>query len=66
MEEDVRKEFEGTLRMNPVTGRVEPMFSDSERLVRYVKSFFICFPAFGVVFVVIVCFLNLTGVINAR
>ena len=65
-EEDIRKEFKGEMRINPVTGRIEPMFSDSERMVRYVKSFFICLPAFLVVFLVIVCFLNLTGIINAR
>jgi hypothetical protein len=53
------------MRINPVTGRVEPMFSDNERMVRYIKSFFICLPAFIFVFFVIVCFLNLTGVVNA-
>ena len=50
--------------MNPVTGRVEPMFSDRERFVRYVISFFICLPPFIFVFIVIVVFLNLTGIID--
>lgn len=54
------------MRINPVTGRVEPMFSDQERRQRYFKSFLICAPAFIVVLLVIVCFLNLTGVINAK
>jgi hypothetical protein len=65
MEEDVRKEFKGEMRINPITGRVEPMFGETERLLRYIKSFFICLPAFIVVFFVIVCFLNLTGIVNA-
>ena len=65
MEENIRKEFKGEMRINPVTGRIEPMFSNNERLIRYVKSFFICLPAFLFVFFVIVCFLNLTGIIDA-
>lgn len=52
--------------INPITGRVEPMFTTSQRLTRYVQSLFICLPFFIVVVFVVVCFLNLTGVVDAH
>jgi hypothetical protein len=60
----VRKEFEGTLQMNPVTDRLEPSFHFRERLIRYLRSFLICLPYFFVVVVFNIIFLNLTGVID--
>mmetsp|Transcript_47705 Transcript_47705/g.34956 ORF Transcript_47705/g.34956 Transcript_47705/m.34956 type:complete len:282 (-) Transcript_47705:210-1055(-) len=63
-EEDVRKEFKGELMVNPVTGKIEPMFTSMQRLRRYIESFFICLPFFLVVLFVMACFLNLTAVVN--
>lgn len=49
--------------MNPITEQIEPMFSSNDRLIRYIQSFFICLPFFLVVFFVLMCFLNLTGIV---
>ena len=35
-EDDVRKEFQGIQRVNPVTDKVEPMFTHKERVSRYI------------------------------
>lgn len=64
--EDVRKEFVGVYMINPITGRVEPMFTATQRLVRYVQSIFICLPFFLFVVFVVIIFLNLTGVVDAH
>ena len=63
-DDDVRKEFEGTLYVNPVTDRLEPSFKFNERLIRYFQSFMMCLPYFVVVVVFNIIFLNLTGVID--
>lgn len=63
-DDDIRKEFKGTPMINPVTGRVEPMFTSAQRFRKYIESFFICLPFFIVILFVMICFLNLTGVID--
>ena len=52
------------MRVNPVTDKVEPMFTHRERVARNFKSFMICAPYFGVIVFLNVIFLNLTGVID--
>jgi hypothetical protein len=34
--DDVRKEFKGIDRRNPITDRLEPTFTSQERLSRYI------------------------------
>lgn len=63
-DDDVRKEFQGVVRVNPVTDRVEPTFFFTERLARYGKSFLICLPHFLFVVVFNIVFLNLTGIVD--
>jgi|LauGreDrversion4_2_1035121.scaffolds.fasta_scaffold744078_3 hypothetical protein len=40
------------------------MFTHKERMSRYMKSFAICAPHFGLIVFMNVIFLNVTGVIN--
>ena len=63
-DDDVRKEFEGIVRINPITDKAEPTFFFQERVARYAKSFMICFPHFFIVIVFNIIFLNLTGIID--
>ena len=63
-DDDVRKEFVGTMTYNPVTDKKEPMFSTKERLIQYGKSFLICAPYFAAIIFFNIIFLNLTGVID--
>jgi anoctamin-10 len=62
--EDLRKEFKGVPCINPVTDRPDTYFPANRRLIEYFKSFFICFPCWCLCCLVIVCFLNATGVIR--
>ena len=62
--EDLRKEFLGVPCVNPVTDLPDTYFPANKRLVEYVKSFFICFLCWCLCCLVIVCFLNATGVIR--
>lgn len=52
--------------INPINGRIEPMFTTKQSIRRYIESFFICLPFFGIVIFVVCCFLNLTGVVDAH
>jgi hypothetical protein len=63
-DDNVRKEFVGTITYNPVTDKKEPMFSTKERLIQYGKSFLICAPYFAAIIFFNIIFLNLTGVID--
>lgn len=62
--DDVRKEFKGIDRKNPITDRLEPTFTSQERLVRYIKSAFICAPYFVAIIFSNVVFLNLGAIID--
>ena len=62
--EDLRKEFVGEPCINPATDRPDTYFPANKRLVQYFKSFLICFPCWCVCCLVIVVFLNATGVIR--
>ena len=62
--EDLRKEFKGLLRKDPVTDQMDTYYPWSSRLVQYLKSFLVCFPCWCVCCLVIVAFLNATGVIR--
>lgn len=64
--EETREEFKGEPKMNPVTEKVEPHYSSSKRLCRYIESVFIIIPCFAVVFVFLVIFYNLTGIITVE
>lgn len=63
-EEDMRKQFKGIPQINPITGRIEPIFGFSRRLIRYLQSIFICLPFFALAFGAQIIFLNLTGIIT--
>lgn len=62
--EDLRKEFIGEPCINPVTDLPDTYFPANKRLVEYFKSFWICFPCWCVCCLIIVIFLNATGVIR--
>ena len=62
--EDLRKQFKGKQKVDPVTDEVDTFFSWQERLPLYLQSFLICFPCWCIVLLVIVAFLNITGVIR--
>ena len=63
-EQNMRKEFRGTEQISKVTDRPDQHFSFNERLPRYLVSFAICLPCLFSCMCIIVCFLNLTGVIR--
>jgi hypothetical protein len=65
-EDDVRKEFQGIVRVNPVNDKEEPMFTHRERLRGYLKSLAMCAPHFGLIIFLNVLFLNVTGVIDPQ
>jgi len=62
--ESLRKEFRGTPYINPVTDEPDTTFSSKQRLPLYLKSFAICFPCWVAICFIIICFLNVTGVIR--
>lgn len=62
----MRKEFEGIIMINPITGRQEPLFTKAQRLRRYFESLIICLPFFIIVLFVMVCFLNLNAIVNPQ
>lgn len=62
--DDVRKEYQGTNRINPVSGRVEPTFTTQERIAKYFQSMMLCAPYFAAIIFSNIIFLNLTGIIN--
>jgi Calcium-activated chloride channel len=61
-DDDVRKEFEGTWLINPLTDKLEPMKTES--LIRYLKSCWLCLPYFLTVAGLNIIFLNLTGIVD--
>ncbi len=65
-EDDLRPDFKGVMRINPVTDKLEPLFTNKERLGRYFKSFLMCAPHFALVTFVNIVFLNLTGIIDPK
>ena len=62
--EDLRKEFVGEPCINPVTDLPDTYFPSKKRLIKYFQSFLICFPCWCACCFIIVCFLNITGVIR--
>lgn len=50
--------------INPITGRMEPMFTFNQRFVKYLQSVAICTPFFLLVFLIIVTFLNIGGIVD--
>lgn len=62
--ETLRKEFHGRLAINPVTDKPDNVFTFRERLPRYLVSATICIPCLVLCIFVIICFLNMTGVIR--
>ena len=60
----MRKQFKGIPSINPITGRIEPQFGFSRRLIRYLQSVFFCMPWFLAAFAAQIFFLNLTGIIT--
>ena len=62
--ESFRKEFYGETRTNQVTDTPELHFTSLQRLPLYFKSFLICMPCLFTAMMVIIAFLNLTGVIR--
>ena len=63
--EMIREDFIGEPKVDPITERVEPSYPNKQRYMRYIESFFICLPCFGVVLVFLWLAYNLTGVIVA-
>jgi anoctamin-10/anoctamin-7 len=63
-EDDVRREFRGSVKVNRITDKEEKMFSTKERITCYLKSFAMCMPHFGFIIFMNVVFLNMTGIIN--
>ena len=62
--EQVRKEFEGELKFDPITDGMSRQFSSMQRLPKYLISFCICFPCWAICCLIIVGFLNITGAIR--
>lgn len=62
--ENFRKEFYGDTRIDEVTDQPELYFTFRQRLPLYIKSFLICLPCLFGAMMVIVAFLNMTGVIR--
>jgi len=61
--EDIRQEFDGTPRYNPITEVKEPHYSSHSRLLHYIESLFICLPFFALVILYLIAAYNVTGVI---
>lgn len=62
--ESIRKEFYGRTRINEVTDQPELFFTFKERLPLYLKSLCICLPCLAGAMMVIIAFLNMTGVLR--
>lgn len=62
--ESLRKEFRGRLAINPVTDKPDTVYTLRERIPYYAVSAIICIPCLGLCIFVIICFLNMTGVIR--
>lgn len=62
--DDVRKEFKGVDRRNPITDRLEPTFTSQERLAKYIQSAISCAPFFLAIIFSNICFLNLGAIID--
>jgi len=63
-QDDVRKEFKGVDRYNPVTDRIEPLFTQKERIQRYIQSYLTCAPYFLAIIFTNIVFLNLGAIID--
>ena len=65
MLEPVRENFvgDGTQKINPYTGEIEPYYSRATRTIRFIESALISVPMFILVFVFLVFWYNVTGVI---
>jgi len=61
--EQIREQFVGIPEINPITEQIEPHFSESKKLLRYLESALICLPFFAFVFVFLVACYNITGMI---
>ena len=61
--EQIREDFVGVPMINPVTEKIEPYFSETQRQVKYLISTLVCLPCFVVIFVFLVACYNITGVI---
>lgn len=62
--DDVRKEFKGIDRRNPITDRLEPTFTSQERMAKYIQSAVMCAPYFIAIIFSNICFLNLGAIID--
>lgn len=62
--QQIREDFVGTPKFNPVTELIEPDYPESERLLRYIESFLISSLLLSVIFVYLVAAYNITGVIQ--
>jgi hypothetical protein len=62
--EDLRKEFVGEPCINPITDKPDTYQPTSQKIKQYTISFIICFPCWCVCCLIIVAFLNATGVIR--
>lgn len=62
--ENLRKEFKGRLAINPVTDKPDTVFTFRERIPFYFVSAAVCIPCLALCIFVIICFLNMTGVIR--
>jgi anoctamin-10 len=60
----IRRQFRGVPRISPVTDKPDTHFSFIQRLPLYAVSFAICIPCLAACICVIICFLNMTGVIR--
>lgn len=59
-----RKEFKGTLIISQITDKEDHQFTTQQRFPRYVLSFLICTPCLVLALIVIIAFLNASGVIR--
>lgn len=62
--EDLRKEFVGQPCINPVTDLPDTYLPRNIKIKNYIISFLICFPCWCLCCLIIVMFLNATGVIR--
>jgi len=60
----INPEFEGTIRISPVTDRAEKYYSPRKRRLKYVFSAFVTLVMLGVAFVVMIISLNLQGYVR--
>lgn len=60
----IRRQFRGVPRISPVTDKPDTHFSFVQRLPLFAVSFAVCIPCLAACICVIICFLNMTGVIR--